>query len=58
MQVLRLGAPGDRQEPPLQRPPGWSEGDALTAAVLGIPDTLDKPVLLDVIEIAHQVASV
>jgi hypothetical protein len=58
LKVLRLGALGDGQEPPLQRPPGWCEGDALTAAVIGVPDTLDKPVLLDVIEIADQVASV
>jgi hypothetical protein len=58
LKVVGLGALRDRQEPPLQRPPGWSKGDALTAPVLGIADTLDKPVLLDVIEIADEVASV
>jgi hypothetical protein len=45
-------------ESPLQRPPGWGKGDALTPAVLGIADTLDKPALLGVVEVADEVALV
>jgi len=58
LKVVRLGALRDRQEPPLQRPPGWSKSDPLTASILGIADTSDQPVLLDVIEIADEVAPV
>jgi hypothetical protein len=58
LKELRLGAECDVVEAPELGSARWSQGYMLAAAVLGVAFALDESALIDVVEVADEVAAV